>query len=293
MKTNSSQEKIKNRKDQLPKNVRSTMRPSTIVTQPTTTELEFSIQETTVVPEPRIYKNINNNKENGRSKVSGEKPVWPDIFKNEYEKLFWNAENIYDDEMSNEDDEDEENYFSEYQWDEEDKSVKNNNNNVNNFNRFNKFSSRKNNVNRKGTHRTNSKPSYVNNAVNVKSINDLSVVNNIVNKNNKYEFVHFLSRAVTSTVRPVANVTNNVQKDDNWPNFSYHRVTVNPNKEKFKNNSKAFIVVSEISPKNNSTISETILSSVDVAAQSEMITARRGLGGSEDSTASQHHEVSY
>ncbi|XP_026675691.1 putative uncharacterized protein DDB_G0272516 [Diaphorina citri] len=194
-------------------------------------------------------KETNDEKENPNSK-----PTWPDIFKNEYEKLFWNAENIYDEEMSDEDDEDEENYFSEYQWDEEDKSVNNNVNSLNSDEDASKAS--KTNVNRK-ENREN---------INISKASRVNNVNNGVN--NKYEFVHFLNSAITSTVRTVVtNVTNHndVQKDngdntgardDNWPNFSYHRVTVNP-KEKFKNLSKAFIVVSEISPKHNETITKS------------------------------------
>lgn len=104
-----------------------------------------------------------------------DKQTWPDIFKNEYEKLFWNAQNIYDEEMKDEDDDDEENYFSEYQLDEEDKSV-NKENNVNSFNRIENAVSKvpsKTNVNRKAS-RSHSKLRTVNN-VN-KSLSDPIVV---------------------------------------------------------------------------------------------------------------------
>lgn len=189
-----------------------------------------------------------------------DKQTWPDIFKNEYEKLFWNAQNIYDEEMKDEDDDDEENYFSEYQLDEEDKSV-NKQNNVNSFNRIENAVSKvpsKTNVNRKAS-RSHSKLRTVNN-VN-KSLSDPIVVKNSVDK---YDFVHFLntvtSRPQTPLVKPVnTSIHDNTSttKDDNWPNFSYHRVTVSP-KEEFKNLSRAFIVVSEIAPKNNVTVATNV-----------------------------------
>lgn len=272
IKSNTSQDDVKKQSNHIFLKPSTTKKPFTTSKSTTKNKKDPPTKKPKTISESERDNEIRKDKVNNRhieytGHITDTKQVWPDIFKNEYEKLFWNAQNIYDEEMSDEDDDYEENYFSEYQLDEEDKSVNNNQNNVNNINRINKAVSKvtsKTNVNRKESARSNSKLGSVNNNVN-NSTSDLNVVNNAVD-NNKYDFVHFLKSVTGRPVRTPVNSSrhdnNSAAKDDNWPNFSYHRVTVNPNKEKFKNLSKAFIVVSEISPRNNVTIIKTNMNNV-------------------------------